>query len=698
MGNPGKVDAYVPKNILITGAAGFIASHVANRLIRNYPQYKIVVLDKLDYCSNLKNLFPSKASKNFKFVKGDIGSADLVNYLLITEGIDTIMHFAAQTHVDNSFGNSFEFTKNNIYGTHVLLEACKVTGQIKRFIHVSTDEVYGETEAEAIVGNHEASQLLPTNPYSATKAGAEMLVMAYGRSYGLPCITTRGNNVYGPNQFPEKLIPKFILLAMQGKPLPIHGDGSNVRSYLYCEDVAEAFECVLHKGVIGNVYNIGTKKERRVIDVAKDICGLFNLDYKKSIKMVDNRPFNDQRYFLDDKKLIELGWQERTSWVDGLQKTKDWYMSHPDWWGDVSGALVPHPRALTMPGVEKLAEMQRGEAIITLEEDSAPSAKENGAALSKDGKEQGVVDEIVSKSSPANNGVKNSDLKFLIYGRTGWLGGLLGKMCEKQGIAYEYGSGRLENRCSLEADIAAVKPTHVFNAAGVTGRPNVDWCESHKVETIRANVVGTLTLADVCKQNNLVLINYATGCIFEYDEKHPQGSGIGFKEEDTPNFAGSYYSKTKAMVEDLLNEFDNVCTLRVRMPISSDLQNPRNFISKIVRYQKIVNIPNSMTILDELLPISLEMAKRNLTGIWNFTNPGVVSHNEIMEMYKEYIDPELSWVNFTLEEQAKVIVAARSNNEMDASKLSREFPEVLGIKESLKKFVFEPNRKTPVSK
>jgi UDP-glucose 4,6-dehydratase len=186
---------YTPKNILKTGAAGFIASHVANRLMCNYPHYKIVVLDKLDYCSNLKNLLPSKSSKNFKFVKGDIGSADLVNYFLITEGIDTIMHFAAQTHVDNSFGNSIEFTKNNIYGTHVLLEACKVTSTVHRFIHVSIDEVYGETEADAIVGNYEASQLLPTNPYSTTKVGAKMSVMAYGRSYGLPVITKRGNNV-----------------------------------------------------------------------------------------------------------------------------------------------------------------------------------------------------------------------------------------------------------------------------------------------------------------------------------------------------------------------------------------------------------------------------------------------------------------------------------------------------------------------
>uniref|UniRef100_A0ACD5YXH5 Uncharacterized protein n=1 Tax=Avena sativa TaxID=4498 RepID=A0ACD5YXH5_AVESA len=285
-------------------------------------------------------------------------------------------------------------------------------------------------------------------------------------------------------------------------------------------------------------------------------------------------------------------------------------------------------------------------------------------------------------------------LKFLIYGRTGWIGGLLGKLCTAQGIPFAYGAGRLEQRAQLEADIDEVEPTHVFNAAGVTGRPNVDWCETHKVETIRANVCGTLTLADVCRGRGLVLINYATGCIFEYDEGHQLGSGVGFKEEDTPNFVGSFYSKTKAMVEELLKNYENVCTLRVRMPISSDLSNPRNFITKITRYDKVVDIPNSMTILDELLPISIEMAKRNLTGIWNFTNPGVVSHNEILEMYRDYIDPSFSWKNFNLEEQAKVIVAPRSNNELDTVKLKTEFPELLSIKESLIKNVFKPNQKT----
>ncbi|RZC53984.1 hypothetical protein C5167_012835 [Papaver somniferum] len=655
MASPG-ADSYTPRNILITGAAGFIASHVANRLIKNYPNYKIVVIDKLDYCSSLKNLLPSKSSPNFKFVKGDIASADLVNHLLVLEEIDTIMHFAAQTHVDNSFGNSFEFTNNNIYGTHVLLEACKVTRRVKRFIHVSTDEVYGETDSETDVGNPEASQLLPTNPYSATKAGAEMLVMAYHRSYGLPTITTRGNNVYGPNQFPEKLIPKFLLLAMKGLPLPIHGDGSNVRSYLYCEDVAEAFDVVLHKGVIGHVYNVGTKKERSVLDVAEDICKLFNLDPKQNIKFVDNRPFNDQRYFLDDQKLKKLGWQERTSWEEGLKITTEWYRNNPDWWGDVTAALLPHPR-MTVVG------------------------NSNDDTY------------FVGYERKADDGNK-TNLKFLIYGKSGWIGGLLGKLCKEDGIAFEYGCGRLEDRRSIIEDIRKVSPTHVFNAAGVTGRPNVDWCETHKVETIRTNVVGTLTLADICKEHGLLMVNFATGCIFEYDNDHQEGSGIGFKEEDTPNFIGSFYSKTKAMVEELLKEFENVCTLRVRMPISSDLSNPRNFITKISRCNKVVNIPNSMTVLDELLPISIEMAKRNCRGIWKFTNPGVVSHNEILEMYRDYIDPGFKWENFNLEEQAKVIVAPRSNNELDATKLKTEFPELLSIKDSIIKYVFEPNKKT----
>lgn len=289
----------------------------------------------------------------------------------------------------------------------------------------------------------------------------------------------------------------------------------------------------------------------------------------------------------------------------------------------------------------------------------------------------------------AENG--GTEPSFLIFGKTGWIGGLVGQLLKEQGAKYEYANARLEDRSSVIAEIERVNPTHVLNCAGVTGRPNVDWCEDHKVETIRANVIGCLTLADVSLQKGIHMTYYGTGCIFHYDQDFPQDSGKGFKESDKPNFTGSYYSHTKAIVENLLKEYPNVLTLRVRMPIVEDVQYPRNFITKIIKYDKVVNIPNSMTVLPELLPYSIEMAKRKLTGIMNFTNPGVVSHNEILEMYKEYIDPDFSWSNFSIEEQAKVIVAPRSNNLLDTKRIESEFPEILGIKESLIKYVFKPN-------
>ena len=236
-----------------------------------------------------------------------------------------------------------------------------------------------------------------------------------------------------------------------------------------------------------------------------------------------------------------------------------------------------------------------------------------------------------------------------------------------------------------------VKPTHVLTAAGVTGRPNVDWCETHQVETIRANVIGCLNLADVTNEHGIHMTYYGTGCIFSYDDAHKMGPGHrGFTESDLPNFTGSYYSHTKAMVENLLTSYPNVLTLRVRMPIVADLLYPRNFVTKIIKYERIIDIPNSMTVLDELIPYSVTMAERKLTGILNFTNPGAVSHNEILELYKEYVDEEFSWTNFSVEEQAKVIVAPRSNNLLETGRIEGEFPEILGIRESLIKYVFEP--------
>jgi len=266
--------------------------------------------------------------------------------------------------------------------------------------------------------------------------------------------------------------------------------------------------------------------------------------------------------------------------------------------------------------------------------------------------------------------------RVVIYGgKTGWIGGLMHKLLKKEeGVEVFLGNARIENRESLAKELDEIKPTHVLMAAGITGRPNIDWCEDHKPETIRTNVIGTLNVADVTNERGIHNTVYATGCIFKYDEAHPLGSGIGFVEESKPNFDESFYSETKGYMEEMLKCYPNTLILRVRMPISDDLIH-RNFITKIAKYERIVNIPNSMTVLTEMLPASLAMAKADLRGVYNFTNPGVISHNECLDLYKKYIDPTYTYKNFTVEEQSKVIKAGRSNNELDTTKLMRDMPE-----------------------
>lgn len=248
------------------------------------------------------------------------------------------------------------------------------------------------------------------------------------------------------------------------------------------------------------------------------------------------------------------------------------------------------------------------------------------------------------------------------------------ELCKEQGIDVVNAESRIENRADVEAELDREQPSHVLMAAGITGRPNIDWCESNKQDTIRVNVIGTLNVADLCYLKGIHCTVYATGCIFKYDEAHPLGSGIGFTEEDAPNFAGSFYSQTKGYMEPMLRCYPNCLVLRVRMPVSDDLFH-RNFVTKIAKYEKVVNIPNSMTVLHEMLPASLAMARKGLTGVYNFTNPGVISHNQVLDLFKKYIDPSFEYSNFSVEEQAKILKADRSNNELDASKLLRDLPE-----------------------
>lgn len=378
---------YTPNGVLITGGFGFIGSHVLTALVRDSGgKYPVVNVDKRDYCSSLKNV-PSDVMEAewFTDYQGSVNDAELLRSIFAKHSsLDTVLHFAAQSHVDNSFGNSVTFSENNIVGTHVLLECCRQAGGIRKFIHVSTDEVYGESnacvhQAAARFGSSaqtvstsssstnessckekvpletnltEEAVLSPTNPYAATKAAAEFLVRAYGISFKLPVIITRGNNVYGPNQYPEKLIPKFSLLAKRGIPTPVHGNGSNSRNFVHVDDTVAAFRLILTRGEVGQVYNIGTDFEISNLEVARAIWAYFGEDgtaeEKGLITFVEDRPFNDARYRIDASKIEALGWTPKIGWKEGLAKTISWYCeegrAESHWPRSIESALVPHPR------------------------------------------------------------------------------------------------------------------------------------------------------------------------------------------------------------------------------------------------------------------------------------------------------------------------------------------------------------------
>jgi len=327
------VKPYEPKSVLITGGCGFIGSNALNYLANKYTDIEFVNLDKMDYCSCPDNVNIKDKSK-YTFYKGNINNNELTQIIFNKHKIDTIIHFAAQTHVDNSFGNSVHFTEDNVLGTHNLLESVKAYGKIRRFIHISTDEVYGEVSDDNLGCDEEASLLNPTNPYAATKASAEFIVRSYMHSFKLPIIITRGNNVYGPHQYPEKVIPRFILQLLANKPVTIHGDGSSKRNFIHVEDTAKAIEAILLHGQTGDIYNIGTANEYSVKQIAHLLCKKLkpNEDPEKWLSFGKDRDFNDRRYNVKAGKLQSLGWKEETAFDEGINRTIEWYTSNKDKW------------------------------------------------------------------------------------------------------------------------------------------------------------------------------------------------------------------------------------------------------------------------------------------------------------------------------------------------------------------------------
>jgi len=315
---------FIMKNILITGGCGFIGSNFINNFFET-STCNIVNLDAMYYCANETNVSEHiRNSPRYKLIKGNLCSFDLVRHVLECYSIDTVIHFAAQSHVQNSFEDSLQYTNDNVVGTHTLLECARRYGKIERFIHISTDEVYGESMLEENeCKKSEESILCPTNPYAASKAAAELIAKSYYHSFHMPIIITRGNNVYGPNQYPEKLIPLFIKQLFENKPVTIQGDGSNVRAFLHVNDVCSALALVLEKGVIGEIYNIGSDEndEYTVLQIAQMLISKIKgvLDSEKWITYIEDRPFNDKRYYISNEKVKALGWTIKMDFNKGIE-------------------------------------------------------------------------------------------------------------------------------------------------------------------------------------------------------------------------------------------------------------------------------------------------------------------------------------------------------------------------------------------
>ncbi len=313
------------KRLLITGGAGFIGSNFIRHIVQKYPDYKIVNLDKLTYCGNLDNLKDIEHHKNYKFVKGDITDAALVERLMGES--DIVVNFAAESHVDRSITDPSVFVKTNVFGTFTLLEAAKKRG-VELFLQISTDEVYGSVEKGS---SKETDPLDPNSPYSASKAGADLLARSYFVTFKLPVIITRSSNNFGPYQYPEKIIPLFVTNLMAGKKVPVYADGMNMRDWLYVVDNCEAIDIVMHKGLAGQIYNIGIGGETTNIALTRMLLEILGKD-ESSIEYVKDRPGHDKRYALDVTKLKSLGWKPRHEFKTALELTVEWYKNNQEWW------------------------------------------------------------------------------------------------------------------------------------------------------------------------------------------------------------------------------------------------------------------------------------------------------------------------------------------------------------------------------
>jgi len=615
------MDEQVPFSaLLVTGGCGFIPSNFINCVLGRLhaSSAKVINYDCLTSASNKGNVDASCAAPGqYVLICGDICNGALFEQVLRRYNVDAVVHFAAETHVSNSYNDPLAFVRSNVQGTVTILEACRSYGRLRRFIYVSTDEVYGDSEFGSDTPKTELDRLLPTNPYSASKASAEHFVAVYQKSYDFPALVVRMCNAYGPRQGVDKVVPKFIQLAVREEPFTIDGDGSQLRSFMHVCDICAAILGLLNRGTTGEIYNIGSMLEISVIDLAKEIKKTVDavLGRKEStfkVVYTKARPYSDRRYYMSaDKLKSAIGWKEAKSFQEGLKETVSWYLQN----------------SATEPDRERI----------------------------------------------------------LVYGANGWIGGQFVDILEKEGVDYVVAKKRLGDDPDedIEEEILLVSPTHIASFIGRTHGPGsntVDYLEGGPDKlciNMRDNAYGPLLLAEICRKFSIHFTYIGSGCLFKYDDEHPIGSNP-FTEEDRPNYFGSSYSVAKGYTDRLMHHYTNVLNVRMRLPVSSDTSH-RNLITKITSYKKILNIPNSVTVLPDLLPVLLNLMKKRHTGTINLVNHGTVEHTQILEAYKQAVDPSIEYEVIDENDHSEFAMklrATRSNCYLSTDRLAQLAPEV----------------------
>jgi len=593
--------------LLVTGGAGFIGSNFIRYWLNHHPDDSVVNLDALTYAGNLENLRDVENDPRYRFIHGNICDPEKVREAM--EGVDIVVHFAAESHVDRSVIDSAAFLKTNVLGTQVLLEEVLRRGpQIKRFHHVSTDEVFGSLTLEDPRKFDEATPYAPRNPYSASKAASDHLCRSYFIAHRLPLTISNCSNNYGPYMFPEKLFPLCITNAMRDLPLPIYGDGKYVRDWIQVEDHCRGIEAVLERGRLGETYCLGGGNERANIDVARTILKILNKP-ETLLKYVEDRKGHDRRYAIDDTKARrELGWAPQYSFEDGLAHMVAWYQRHEAWW---------------RPLLDR-----RGTSSHVTSNDASP---------------------------------KTSPMKILILGK-GWIGSRMAETWPNAVISDAW----ITDKASVLKLLDEHKPDAVVNAAGVVGVPNVDWCETHQVETTEGNTVLPIVIAEACQEKNIYLLHLGTGCVFY----GPSPDHKGWKEDDAAN-PSAMYTRSKYAADLVLSRLPNTAIARLRMPIDH-VPSQKNLIGKLASFKSVIDVENSVTILDDLVSACYQLIQKRGTGIFHCVNPGIMRHRDLLGLYEQYVDPnhKCEWIREEDLVARGLTAKKRSNNIMQSPRLA----------------------------